>query len=78
MQLEVYSRKNDRSLWLSVVGNIDVIRKFGSADVDCEVLTPTKDYVVTEVFTTSRPVSGITFVQFIFSEDFGIHEDPSR
>ena len=61
-----------------MVGNIDVIRKFSTAEVDCEVMTPSKDYIVTEVFMTSRPSSGITFVQLTFSEDFGIHEDTTR
>ena len=55
MRLEVYSRSTDRSLWLSAIGDIDIIKVFNSPDVQCEQLSPTKDYVVTEVFIVSRP-----------------------
>ena len=78
MQLEVYSRSKSDSLWLSVLGDIDVIKKFNSPEQDCEILRPKNDYVVTEVFITSRPRSGVTYVQMTFSEDFGVHDDLTR
>ena len=78
MQLEIYNRDRGRSLWLSRIGHIDVIEKFNTTAVECEVLTPTEDYVVTEVFISSRVATGVTYVELTFSEDFEVHEDPSR
>ena len=78
MRLEVYSRSIDQSLWLSAIGSIDIVKVFNSPEVECELLTPTKDYVVTELFIVSRPDQGVTYVEFTFSEDFGIFEDAKR
>ena len=66
MQLEVWSRKTDKSMWLSRIG-LDSID-----DLDCEDISPSKDFVVTEIRLDINELSGISQVEATFSSDYGI------
>ena len=70
IQLEIYNRERGRNLWLSRIGHTDVIQNFNTTRVECERLEPKEDYVVTEVFISSRVATGVTYVELTFSEDF--------
>ena len=52
MQLELWSRSTRESEWLSFHGHPSLFRKIEEGYADCEIHTPTKDYVVTEIFVT--------------------------
>ena len=62
LQMEVWSRQSDRSMWLGIYGDIDIIQRAQSSDVVCMEMKPKKDYVVTEVFMASQQTKGITYI----------------
>ena len=54
MQLELWSRSTRESEWLNINGHPSLLQKIEEGDADCEIHTPTKDYVVTELFAMYR------------------------
>ena len=78
MQLELWSRSTRESEWLSIIGHPAVLQKIANGEADCVVNTPSKDYVVTELFAMYRKKEGITSIEVTFSEDYDVDEDPER
>ena len=54
MQLELWSRSTRESEWLNTIGHPSLLQKVDDGDADCDIHTPTKDYVVTELFAMYR------------------------
>ena len=54
MQLELWSRSTRESEWLNTIGHPSMLQKVEDGDADCDIHTPAKDYVVTELFAMYR------------------------
>ena len=70
MQLEVWSRATDQNMWLSFIGHSDI-----TDDEDCDVFTPSRDFVLTDLILDTHPTLGISHVQVIFSNDYDIGKE---
>ena len=54
VQLELWSRSTRESEWLNTIGHPALLQKIEEGESDCDIHTPTKDYVVTELFAMYR------------------------
>ena len=75
LELEIWSRKTDKAMWLSAIGHRDIIRRMPDG-VECEKITPTEDYVLTEfLMMAPKEQNGISYISVTFSEDYGAPAD---
>ena len=65
MQLEVWSRATDQNMWLSFIGHSNI-----TDDEDCDVYTPSRDFVLSDLILDAHPTLGISYVRVIFSSDY--------
>ena len=60
-------------MWLSFIGHSNI-----TDDEDCDVYTPSKDFVLTDLILDAHPTLGISQVKVIFSVDYGIENEPDK
>ena len=63
-------------MWLSTIGDPKMGKD--AAEIECETIQPTEDYVITDFAYVYHTLEGITQVSVTFSEDFNVDDSDKQ